>query len=52
MGTDMGKNVSPANLYAVVNMLALVMLLPLSAILEGPRIEALWDATVDSPEKA
>ncbi|CAN0129178.1 unnamed protein product [Scytosiphon promiscuus] len=51
MGMDMGRNMSPANLYAVLTIMASAMLLPLSAIVEGPSIKALWDVTVDSPEK-
>lgn len=51
MGMDMGKNMSPANLYAVLTIMASAMLLPLSAMVEGPKIQALWDATVTTPEK-
>ena len=51
MGMDMGKNMSPANLYAVLTIMASAMLLPLSAIVEGPKIQSLWASTVDSAEK-
>lgn len=50
MGMDVGKNMSPANLYAVLTIMASVMLLPLAAILEGPRIKGVWAATVEYPE--
>lgn len=51
MGMDMGKNMSPANLYAVLTIMASAMLLPLSAIVEGPKAQDLWKTTVTSPEK-
>eukprot|EP00752_Nemacystus_decipiens_P001588 g1549.t1 len=51
MGMDMGKNMSPANLYAVLTIMASAMLLPLSAIVEGPKIQSLWESTVTSAEK-
>ena len=43
MGMDMGKNMTPANLYAVLTIMASAMLLPLSAVIEGPKIGDLWD---------
>eukprot|EP00904_Undaria_pinnatifida_P006014 jgi/Undpi1/2542/HiC_scaffold_13.g05921.m1 len=51
MGMDMGKNMNPANLYAVLTIMASAMLLPLSAVIEGPKINDLWAATVDTAEK-
>ena len=51
MGMDMGKNMNPANLYAVLTIMASAMLLPLSAMIEGPKISDLWAATVDTAEK-
>lgn len=51
MGMDMGRNMSPANLYAVLTIMAAGMLLPLSAVVEGPKLQTLWDATVDTSEK-
>lgn len=51
MGMDMGKNMNPANLYAVLTIMASAMLLPLSAMVEGPKIKDLWAATVDTTEK-
>ncbi|CAM9965560.1 unnamed protein product [Ectocarpus sp. 6 AP-2014] len=51
MGMDMGKNMSPANLYAVLTIMASAMLLPLSAMVEGPKIKELWESTVTTPEK-
>ena len=52
MNMGVGQNMSPANLYAVLNMMASAMLLPLVAVVEGPRIQVLWILTVDCPEKA
>lgn len=46
MGLGMGKNMGPANMYAVLTIMATVMLLPLSAIMEGPLIRSLWKSTV------
>ena len=51
MGMFMGKNMNPANLYAVLTIMAATMLLPLSAIVEGPRIQNLWKTSVDTNEK-
>lgn len=51
MDMDAGNRMSPANMYAVVSIMASAMFLPLSAILEGPRILPVWAATVDSEEK-
>lgn len=52
MGMDMGSNMSPANLYAVLTIMASAMLLPLSAVVEGPKIKDLWDVTVTGvPDK-
>eukprot|EP00903_Cladosiphon_okamuranus_P018602 g17123.t1 len=51
MGMDVGKNMSPANLHAVLNIMASATLLPLAAILEGPSVEDVWAATVNSPEE-
>lgn len=48
MGTDMSKNISPANMYAVENIMALAMFLPVSATVEGPRIKDVWAAAVES----
>lgn len=48
MGMDMGENMNPANLYAVLTIMAAAMLLPLSAMVEGPSIKGLWDATVNT----
>ncbi|CAM9382710.1 unnamed protein product [Choristocarpus tenellus] len=46
MGMDKGKNMDAANLYAVLTILASLMLLPLSAAVEGPRVKELWDAAI------
>eukprot|EP00752_Nemacystus_decipiens_P001595 g1555.t1 len=51
MGMDMGQNMSPANLYAVVHIMTAAMLLPLAFAVESPRIEVLWYATVTSQER-
>lgn len=48
MGMDMGRNMTPANLYAVLTLMATLMLLPLSALVEGPRLKSLWNATVEN----
>eukprot|EP00752_Nemacystus_decipiens_P001591 g1552.t1 len=52
VGVGMGKNMSPANLYAVLTIMASLMLLPLSAVVEGPKIQSLWESTVTSTEKS
>jgi solute carrier family 35 protein E1 len=46
MGKPQGKNMTPANLYAVLTMLATVMLLPLAAIFEGRNVAALWETAI------
>ncbi len=51
MGMDMGGNMNPANLYAVLTIMSSVMLLPLSAMVEGPKMQDLWAETVTTPEK-
>lgn len=50
MGMDMGKNVTPANMYGVLTIMASMMLLPLSALIEGPKIQGLWESTVEDDE--
>lgn len=51
MGMDMGRNMTPANLYAVLTIMATFMLLPLSALVEGPIAKKLWDSTIKSDEE-
>eukprot|EP00903_Cladosiphon_okamuranus_P013807 g12850.t1 len=51
MGMDMGKNMTPENLYAVLTIMSSAMLLPLSAVVEGPKIQELWASTVTTKEK-
>ncbi|CAM9522891.1 unnamed protein product, partial [Discosporangium mesarthrocarpum] len=46
MGMDKGKNMDAANLYAVLTIMASLMLLPLSAVIEAPQVKSLWDAAI------
>lgn len=51
MGMDMGRNMTPANMYAVLTIMATIMLIPLAALVEGPKVPGLWAKTVtDSAE--
>eukprot|EP00903_Cladosiphon_okamuranus_P018592 g17114.t1 len=43
MGKDMGEKMTPGNLHAALNTMATAMLLPLSAVEEGPKIQDLDD---------
>jgi solute carrier family 35, member E1 len=42
MDRPKGTNMGPANLYAVLTMIATVILIPLAAVLEGPQLETKW----------
>ena len=45
MDKDTGKSMSPANLYAVVNIMAAAMFLSISAILEDEyKVDHVWEA--------
>eukprot|EP00612_Vaucheria_litorea_P004557 CAMPEP_0171461842 /NCGR_PEP_ID=MMETSP0945-20130129/6124_1 /TAXON_ID=109269 /ORGANISM="Vaucheria litorea, Strain CCMP2940" /LENGTH=395 /DNA_ID=CAMNT_0011988261 /DNA_START=40 /DNA_END=1227 /DNA_ORIENTATION=+ len=46
MSAPKGTNMGPANLYGVLTIIATIVLVPIAAILEGPKIMALWDAAV------
>jgi len=44
MGKPQGENMNAVNLYAVLTTLAFIILLPLAAIIEGPKLAATWAA--------
>ncbi|CAM9134230.1 unnamed protein product [Phaeothamnion confervicola] len=46
MGKPQGENMTPANLYAVLTIMAAAMLLPLAAVFEGSRVMDMWDAAL------
>lgn len=46
MGKPMGENMSPANLYAVLTILAFCFLTPAALLVEGAKIRPAWDAAL------
>lgn len=50
MGMDMGKNMTPANMYGVLTIMASTMLLPLATLIEGPKIQRVWESAVTDEE--
>eukprot|EP00904_Undaria_pinnatifida_P010405 jgi/Undpi1/6495/HiC_scaffold_20.g08974.m1 len=53
MTAPRGKNMNPANLYAVTTAMSFLLLLPLAALLEGPKIGAAFEKaikTMNGPE--
>ena len=43
-GSDQGKNMDPANTFAVVTMLATMICIPITLLIEGPKIIPAWTA--------
>jgi len=48
MNQSIGENLTPENLFSVLTILALFMLLPFAAVLEGPTIVDTWNSAVES----
>lgn len=46
MGKPVGDNMSPANLYAVLTVLAFIYLTPLALVIDGPRMTSAWSAAL------
>lgn len=46
MGKPMGENMSPANLYAVLTILAFCFLSPAALLVEGAKVKPAWDAAL------
>ncbi|CAN0352934.1 unnamed protein product, partial [Phaeothamnion confervicola] len=46
MDKPKGKNMDAGNLYGVMTILATLMTMPLAAIVEGPKLKALWSAAL------
>ena len=46
MGKDKGENMDAGNLYAVMTIMATLVLTPLAAVVEGPKLPGLWAAAI------
>lgn len=46
MGKPVGENMTPANLYATLTVLAFCMLSPVALLVEGAKIKPAWDAAI------
>lgn len=46
MGKPVGENMSPANLYAVLTVLAFAFLSPVALLVEGKKLKPAWDAAL------
>lgn len=46
MGKPVGENMTPANLYAVLTILAFCFLSPVAVLLEGKKLKPAWDAAI------
>lgn len=46
MGKPVGENMTPANLYAVLTVLAFAFLSPVALLVEGKKLKPAWDAAL------
>ena len=46
MGKPVGENLTPANLYAVLTILAFCFLSPMALLIEGKKFKPAWDAAI------